>query len=150
MRFESLVDGALADLRAGNLLREPDDGSARTSVGMAAERLGSSALDASSNDYIGFSSRSVSRETIANPGAAASRLIYGSTIEHVQLESELATWVGAERGLLFSSTYAANLGLISALGVAGTVILSDSANHASLIDGARLSKAEVRVLPHLD
>jgi len=62
----------------------------------------------------------------------------------------LAAWVGAESGLLFSSTYAANLGLISALGVPGSLILSDAANHASLIDGARLSKADVRVLPHLD
>jgi 8-amino-7-oxononanoate synthase len=107
-------------------------------------------LDASSNDYLGFAARSVSRETLADPGAAASRLINGSTAEHLKLESELAAWVGAESALLFSSTYAANVGLISALGVAGSVILSDSANHASLIDGARLSKAEVRIIPHLD
>jgi 8-amino-7-oxononanoate synthase len=150
MRFESLIDQALAELRSGGLLREPDDGSVRKGVGVAAERLGVIPLDASSNDYLGFAARSVSRETLANPGAAASRLIYGSTAEHIQLESELATWVGLETALFFSSTYAANLGLISALGVTGSVILSDSANHASLIDGARLSKAEVRILPHLD
>ncbi len=84
------------------------------------------------------------------PGAAASRLVHGSTAQHLKLESELASWVGAESSLLFSSAYAANLGLISALGVAHSVILSDAANHASLIDGARLSKAEVRILPHLD
>jgi len=150
MRFESLVDQALVELRSGGLLREPDDGSARIGVAAAAERLGLAPLDASSNDYLGFAARSVSRETLAKPGAAASRLIYGSTVEHVQLESELANWVGLETGLFFSSTYAANLGLISALGVPGSVILSDSANHASLIDGSRLSKAEVRILPHLD
>jgi 8-amino-7-oxononanoate synthase len=150
MRFESLLDQTLARLRSESLLREPDDGSARAGVALAAERLGLAPLDASSNDYLGFATRSVSRETMANPGAAASRLIYGSTAEHLQLESELARWVGFESGLLFSSTYAANLGLISALGVPDSVILSDSANHASLIDGARLSKAEVRVLPHLD
>jgi len=114
-----------------------------------AERLGVTPLDASSNDYLGFATRAVSRETLANPGAAASRLIYGSAPEHLALESGLANWVGAESALLFSSTYAANLGVIAALGVPGSVILSDSANHASLIDGARLSKANVQVLPHL-
>jgi len=150
MRFESLLEQTLGELRAGSLLREPDDGAARRAVVAAAVGLGLSPLDASSNDYLGFAARSVSRETLGNPGAAASRLIHGSTAEHLKLESDLASWVGAESGLLFSSAYAANLGLISALGVTGSVILSDSANHASLIDGARLSKAEVRILPHLD
>ena len=107
-------------------------------------------MDASSNDYLGFAGRAVSRETLGNPGAAASRLVHGSTDEHLALESELAEWVGAESALLFSSAYAANLGLISALGVPGSIILSDAANHASVIDGSRLAKAEVRILPHLD
>ena len=150
MRFESLLERALAELGAGSLLREPDDGSARHAVAATAGRLGVAAIDASSNDYLGFATRAVSRETLGNPGAAASRLIHGSTAEHLKLEAELAAWIGAESSLLFSSTYAANLGLISALGSPGTVILSDSANHASLIDGARLSKADVRVIPHLD
>jgi len=150
MRFESLLERVLTDLRSGSLLREPDDGSTRREVARAAQRLELSPLDASSNDYLGFAGRPVSRETLGNPGAAASRLIHGSTAEHLALESDLASWVGAESALLFSSTYAANLGLISALGVEGSIILSDSANHASLIDGARLAKAEVRVLPHLD
>jgi 8-amino-7-oxononanoate synthase len=150
MRFEALLNQTLAELRAASLLREPDDGSARRSVATAAERLGLAPLDASSNDYLGFAARPVSRETHSNPGAAASRLVHGSTPQHQRLESELASWVGAESGLLFSSAYAANLGLISALGVADSLILSDSANHASLIDGARLSKAHVRIIPHLD
>ncbi|HEY3254689.1 MAG TPA: 8-amino-7-oxononanoate synthase [Polyangiaceae bacterium] len=140
----------MSDLRAGSLLREPDDGALRRDVAAAAERVGFAPLDASSNDYLGFATRSVSRETLGNPGAAASRLIHGSTPEHLKLESQLATWTSAEAALLFSSTYAANVGLISALGVPGSVIFSDSANHASLIDGARLSKAEVLIVPHLD
>jgi len=150
MRFESLLDQVLTDLRSNSLLREPDDGSARRGVAKAAEQLQVSPLDASSNDYLGFAGRAVSRETLGNPGAAASRLIHGSTDEHLALESELAEWVGAESALLFSSAYAANLGLISALGIPGSIILSDAANHASVIDGSRLAKAEVRVLPHLD
>jgi 8-amino-7-oxononanoate synthase len=150
MRFESLLDEVLEDLRSASLMREPDDGNSRGEVVRAAEQIRQAPLDASSNDYLGFASRPVSRETLGNPGAGASRLIHGSTPEHLQLESELATWVGAESALLFSSTYAANLGLISALGIRGSIILSDAANHASLIDGARLSKAEVQVIPHLD
>lgn len=150
MRFEALIDEALDQLRRGSLLREPDDGIARAKVVRAAARLGLPVLDASSNDYLGFAAGIVSRETIGKPGAGASRLIHGSTEEHVALETQLAEWVDSEAALLFSSTYAANVGLISALGVADSVILSDSANHASLIDGARLSKAKVEVVPHLD
>jgi 8-amino-7-oxononanoate synthase len=150
MRFESLIDQALSELRTNSLMREPDDGAGRRDVAAAATLCGLPVLDASSNDYLGLAAARVSRETTAHAGAAASRLIHGSTVEHVTLEAELASWVGAESALLFSSTYAANVGLLSALGVPGSVILSDSANHASIIDGARLSKADVRVLPHLD
>ena len=152
MRFESIVHETITRLRSEALLREPDDGSARRSVEAAARALGREALDASSNDYLGLASGvgSVSRETLARPGAAASRLIHGTTVEHARLEAELADWVSTESALLFASTYAANIGLISALGVADSVILSDSANHASLIDGCRLSRAEVQVIPHLD
>jgi len=150
MRFESLLSEVIADLRSSDLLREPDEGGSRRTVADAARKLGLTLLDASSNDYLGFAARVVSRETLGNPGAGASRLIHGSTVEHVELEAKVAAWVGTESSLVFSSAYAANLGLISALGLPGTVILSDSANHASLIDGARLSKAEVHVLPHLD
>jgi len=150
MRFELLVDQVLQELRTSSSLREPDEGDHRRAVARAADRLQLPPIDASSNDYLGFAGRPVSRETMGKPGAAASRLIHGSTEEHVQLEAELASWVGMESALLFSSTYAANLGLVSALGVPGSVILSDSVNHASLIDGCRLAKAEVRVLPHLD
>ena len=149
MRFESLLDTTLFELNAAGLLREPDDGSARRGVAAAAEQLGLALLDASSNDYLGFAARSVSRETLASPGAGASRLVHGSAAQHLKLESELSSWVDAESALLFSSAYAANVGLLSALGVPGSLILSDSANHASIIDGARLSKADVRIVPHL-
>ncbi len=150
MRFETLLHQTLADLRETQLLREPDDGSARRSVEAAARALGVAALDASSNDYLGLAARSVSRETLGHAGAGASRLIHGTSAEHLSLEAELAAWVQAESSLLFASTYAANVGLISALGVRDSVVISDAANHASLIDGARLGRAEVKVVPHLD
>jgi 8-amino-7-oxononanoate synthase len=66
------------------------------------------------------------------------------------LESALAAWLGTERVLAFSSGYAANVGSLSALAGAGDLLLSDKLNHASIIDGARLSRAEVLVYPHLD
>jgi 8-amino-7-oxononanoate synthase len=150
VRFESFLNQTLTKLATANVLREPDDGAARRAVADAAERAGLPVIDASSNDYLGLASRSVSRETHGNVGAGASRLIHGTTAEHLLLEAELATWVGTESALLFSSTYAANAGLIAALGVRESVIVSDSANHASIIDGARLAKAELRVVEHLN
>jgi len=150
VRFESFLSATLDHLGQSGLLREPDDGRERQTVEARAAELGLSLLDATSNDYLGLAQRCVSRETSGRAGAGASRLIHGTVVEHVRLETELARWVGAESALLFASTYAANLGLISALGVEGTVIISDAANHASLIDGARLSKAEVVVVPHLE
>ncbi len=150
MRHESLINKSLSALQESDLLRNPDDGSTRGSVEAAAARLGMLAIDASSNDYLGLASRDVSRETQGNPGAAASRLVHGTSPEHLALESRLAGWVNSESALLFASAYSANLGLVSALGVAESMIISDAANHASLIDGARLAKADLRVIPHLD
>ena len=150
MRSEQLLSESLLELRAAGLLREPDDGLARAQVTAEAARLGLPLLDASSNDYLGLAGVCVSRETLVKAGTAASRLVHGTSDEHLILESELAAWVGAESALLFSSTYAANIGLISAIGVPGSLIVSDAANHASLIDGARLAKAEVAIVPHLD
>jgi 8-amino-7-oxononanoate synthase len=150
VRFQSFLNQTLTELAATGLLREPDDGTARRSVEGAAAAAGVAVIDASSNDYLGLASRSVSRETRSNAGAGASRLIHGTAVEHLRLEADLAAWVDAETALLFSSTYAANTGLIAALGVRETVIISDSANHASIIDGARLAKAEIRVVRHLN
>ena len=150
VRFESFLKETLSQLDAQKLLREPDDGAGRRFVEAAAGAAGHACIDASSNDYLGLGARVVSRETHGNTGAGASRLIHGTAPEHLRLEAELAAWVGSESALLFSSTYAANAGLISALGVRESVIISDSANHASIIDGARLGKAEIQVVPHLD
>lgn len=100
-----------------------------------------------SNDYLGLAA-------LASPtaplGAGAARLVSGERPEHEALESALATWLGTERALAFSSGYAANVGTLSALAGAGDLLLSDKLNHASIIDGARLSRAEVLVYPHLD
>ncbi len=108
---------------------------------------GPSTLSFCSNDYLGLASRSAPP---AAAGAGASRLIAGERDEHRRLERAFATWLGVEDVLAFSSGYAANVGAVSALAGAGDLIVSDALNHASLIDGARLSRARVAVVPHGD
>lgn len=83
-------------------------------------------------------------------GAGASALICGHTRAHEALEARLARFVRMPRALYFSTGYMANLGLLPALAGRGDTIFSDELNHACLIDGARLSRAEVRVYPHAD
>ena len=81
-------------------------------------------------------------------GAGASRLISGTQSPHLRLERALAKWKGTEAALCFSSGYAAALGTIPALVTKNDVILLDKLCHASLIDGAKLSGAVLRVFPH--
>ncbi len=83
-------------------------------------------------------------------GAGSSRLIFGTSPEHVLLEQELAAWVGLPASLLFASGYAANVGALAAILSPEDAVFSDSLNHASLIDGIRLSRARAQIVPHLD
>jgi 8-amino-7-oxononanoate synthase len=113
-------------------------------------------LDLASNDYLGLARDP--RVTAAaaeaalqwGAGSTGSRLVTGSTRLHADLEADLASFVGAEAGLVFSSGYLANLGVLTALAGPGSVLVSDRLNHASVVDGARLSRAEVRVVEHRD
>jgi len=152
--IDEFATALLSEWARQDLLRV-EDVDARERVSAQAAALGVPFLDASSNDYLGFAASDVSRETSkrwagATPGAGASRLIHGTRPAHLALEQELARWVGHESALLFTSGYAANVGLLSALGQPGTVVISDALNHASLIDGCRLGRARVVVAPHLD
>jgi 8-amino-7-oxononanoate synthase len=112
------------------------------------------ALVLCSNDYLGFASEPFDHTSPASAevpsGAGASRLVSGEHVAHATLEQALARWVGLEAALLFSSGYAANVGLIPALAEEPDVIVSDALNHASIIDACRLSRARVIVTPHLD
>lgn len=83
-------------------------------------------------------------------GAGAARLVTGSVTLHDELERRLAELKGKDDAVLFSSGYLANLGTISALVGPGDAVFSDELNHASIIDGCRLSRAEVHVYPHRD
>ena len=83
-------------------------------------------------------------------GSTGSRLVTGSTTLHSELEAAAAALVGAEAGLAFSSGYLANVGAVTALAGAGSLIVSDARNHASLVDACRLSRARTVIVPHLD
>jgi 8-amino-7-oxononanoate synthase len=111
-------------------------------------------INFSSNDYLGLANDPRLREAAASAidefgvGAGASRLISGTQSSHLRLERALAKWKGTEAALCFSSGYAAALGTIPALVTKNDVILLDKLCHASLIDGAKLSGAVLRVFPH--
>ncbi|MCC6551505.1 MAG: 8-amino-7-oxononanoate synthase [Polyangiaceae bacterium] len=128
----------LIELDRAGLLRTPPS-----------EPTPAGALVLCSNDYLGYASLPWPRA--ASPsGAGASRLVSGTHPAHVESERALARWLDTESALLFSSGYAANVGTLAALARPGDVIISDALNHASIIDGCRLSGATITVVPHTD
>ncbi len=109
-----------------------------------------------SNNYLGLADHTRVQEAAADAalrwgvGAGASRLVSGTMTVHRRLEQRLAAFKGSDAALLFGSGYLANLGVVGALSRAGDVIFSDELNHASIIDGCRLSHAETFVYAHND
>jgi 8-amino-7-oxononanoate synthase len=109
-----------------------------------------------SNNYLGLADHPRIREAAADAamrwgvGAGSSRLVSGTMTIHRRLEERLATFEGSEACVLFGSGYLANLGILGALAGRGDAIFSDELNHASIIDGCRLSRAEVVVYRHRD
>jgi 8-amino-7-oxononanoate synthase len=109
-----------------------------------------------SNNYLGLADHPRVREAAAaaalewGAGSGASRLISGNMEPHRRLESRLAAFNGCESALLFGSGYLANTGAIAALAGPGEVVFSDELNHASIVDGCRLSRAETFVYRHAD
>ncbi len=133
--------------------RRADEGLVRTLRPRDAE---SGLLDLAGNDYLGLTRRPEITAAAADAahrwgaGATGSRLVTGSTALHAELERELAAFCGFEAALVLSSGYAANLAAVTALSTRGSLILSDAGNHASIVDGCRLSRAETAVVPHAD
>jgi 8-amino-7-oxononanoate synthase len=109
-----------------------------------------------SNNYLGLASHPEVVEAGARAtrdfgaSSVSSRLISGHMSAHATLEERIAAWKGVEAALLFSTGYHANVGVISSLVGAGDVVVSDELNHASIIDGCRLSRAHVAVYRHND
>ncbi|HEV2771203.1 MAG TPA: 8-amino-7-oxononanoate synthase, partial [Solirubrobacteraceae bacterium] len=148
------VGAALEELRRAGLLRE-----LRTldSAPGARVRLGGhEVLLLCSNDYLGLAGHPQVRAAAAEAaqrwgaGAGASRLVSGNLALHERLEAELAAFKGTEACLLFGSGYLANTGVIAALAGRDDVIVSDARNHASIVDGCRLSRAQTVVYDHGD
>ena len=130
----AFLDDALAEAERRDLLRRrppPAEGG----------------LSFCSNDYLALSRLP---PPAADAGAGASRLVSGDRPVHAALEEAASAFVGQPAALVFSSGYAANVGLLSALVGPDDLLVSDALNHASIIDGARLSRARVEVVPHLD
>lgn len=117
---------------------------------------GRQCVDFCSNDYLGLAAHPqvieafIDAARIHGVGARASHLITGHQTEHEALEHELAAWTGRERAIVFSTGYMANLGLVAALATRDAAVYGDRLNHASLIDGGRLSGATLHHYPHGD
>jgi 8-amino-7-oxononanoate synthase len=148
-RAELLELEAAHRLRAGRVVDGPQ--------GPRVTLDGAEVLNLASNDYLGLAGdRRLARAAVAaleeggGLGAGASRLIVGNHRAHVALEAAVGAWMRCSGARLFGSGYAANSGVLAALARAGDVIFSDELNHASIIDGCRLSRADVVVYPHRD
>jgi 8-amino-7-oxononanoate synthase len=139
--FEARFAAQLADLRSAGLLRQM-----RLPEG----------IDLVSNDYLGLSGdprlRAAARGALAHvpAGSGGSRLLRGHHEVFETLEARLAAFSGSGAALLFGSGYAANIGLLQAVVAPDDVVVSDERNHASLIDGMRLSKASTIIYRHQD
>ncbi len=152
--LEAFLARGLEELDASGLLRA--DRPLRRREGGRVEVEGRVLADFASNDYLGLAAdprparaaaRVLERE---GAGSGAARLISGTHPLHHELERALAELKGKEAALLFATGYAANVGTLAALAGPGDLLYSDELNHASIIDGCRLSRAEVRIFPHGD
>ena len=154
MSVADFATGELARRQAAGLARRlrPIDGAQDTWVTVDGRRV----LLLCSNNYLGLATHPAVREAASRAaaeygaGAGASRLISGSMRLHHDLEAQLASFKGTEAALLFNSGYHANIGAITALVGSEDAVFSDELNHASIIDGCRLSRARVLVYPHND
>lgn len=151
---ETGVGAALEELRRAGLLRELR--TVDSAPGARVHLEGREVLLLCSNDYLGLAGHPSVRAAAAEAahrwgaGAGASRLVSGNLALHDRLEAELAAFKGTEACVLFGSGYLANTGVIAALAGRDEVVLSDARNHASIVDGCRLARAETVVYDHAD
>lgn len=146
------IEAELAELRSRSLLRKlrAIDSPQQPAMEFAGRKL----VNFSSNDYLGLATEPALRDAAKaaidqyGVGSGASRLVCGSLTPHMRLEEKLAEFKHTEAALTFSSGYATALGTLGALLRKDDVAILDKLSHASLIDGAKLSGATVRVFPH--
>jgi 8-amino-7-oxononanoate synthase len=154
MKIDALVERELVGLAEAGLLRTPRriDGP----QGPVVSVNGRLALCFCSNNYLGLADHPAIAAAASAAiselgfGACGSRHITGTMRLHKDLEERIAQFVDQPRALFFPTGYAANQGAIQALSVPGSLVLSDSLNHASIIDGCRLGRATVKVYRHAD
>lgn len=158
MELLNLLQRQLDDLDAASLRRARRV--AETACAPTVRVEGESLLQFCSNDYLGLANHPALVQALAEGatrygvGSGASHLVSGHSAPHSLLEERLASWmepyICSANALMLSSGYMANMGVLSALGGPGVELFSEELNHASLIDGARLSRARVQVFPHRD
>jgi 8-amino-7-oxononanoate synthase len=152
------LERGLAELDAQGLRRRRRVADSPCSAHMTVD--GREVIGFASNDYLGLAAHPLLVAALIEgarrygAGSGGSHLLGGHSRAHAQLENELAEFAGgfsdAPRALYFSTGYMANLATLTALAGRGTMLFSDALNHASLIDGARLSRADVQIYPHAD
>ena len=144
-------------IRAAGRWRAPRDIDAFGTEGiLTRDAQGRNVVSFASNDYLGLTSHPtvIAAAHAAldrwGSGAGSARLIVGSRPIHSELERELADWKRTERSALFPTGFAANLGVLTTFGTSGVIVCSDELNHASIIDGCRLARADATVYRHSD
>jgi 8-amino-7-oxononanoate synthase len=151
--WSSWAEDELGAIREAGRSRQPRDFDA---AGTRGTIDGRPVVSFASNDYLGLTQHptvvAAARDALDRwgTGSGSARLIVGSRPCHSELELELASWKRTEAAVLFPTGFATNLGALSTFGRDGGVILSDELNHASIIDGCRLARAEVHVFRHAD
>lgn len=153
-RLQTFLDQEIAGLKTRGIFRMPRV--LETAAGPRVRIGGREIIQLSSNNYLGLTTHPkvvaaaehALREFGAGPGAV--RTIAGTMSLHVELEQRLARFKGTESALVFQSGYTANVGVVSTLMQRGDLIVSDELNHASIIDGCRLCKADRAIYRHLD
>ena len=148
------IEQQLEEIRSRNLYRQLKvvDGEQDATVRLNGREV----LNLSSNNYLGLANHPALKEAAREAldrygcGSGASRLISGNMTAHEELEQRIARFKGTEAALVFNSGYQANVGIIATLVEKDDVVLSDQLNHASIIDGCRLSRAAVSVYRHCD
>lgn len=154
LELRSPWSNEIEDLRSRGLYRTmPEMRGLPGRIGVA---NGREILNFSSNNYLGLAGHPRVIQALAESavrygvGSTASRLIAGNSEAHRELEAFLARWKGTEAAIVFGSGYQANVGVLSSVAGELDLVISDELNHASIIDGCRLSRAQVKVYPHLD
>lgn len=148
------IEQRLEEIRSRNLYRQLKvvDGEQDATVHLNGREV----LNLSSNNYLGLANHPALKEAAREAldrwgcGSGASRLISGNMTAHEELEQRIARFKGTEAALVFNSGYQANVGIIATLMERDDLVLSDALNHASIIDGCRLSRAAVSVYRHCD